>query len=167
MKNLIINLQAKMPDAENFKYYELIRSVTAKRLNIDNLPDKKQLRNLENLARFNLQPIRNEFGGILITSGFRTPELNIKIGGSEYSNHCRGEAADIEPLDDQVQMIRIIEWVYVNLDFRELIAEFFPYGWIHIAYRKYGNIKKLKLKDENHDYEEISMCDLMSLYPEV
>jgi len=164
-EEIVINLNDKIPGAPNFKYKEFIKSDTAKRLGIYNIPNQRQWNNIEELAKNNLQPIRDKFGRVRITSGFRSSELNMIIGGSIFSNHCIGEASDIEPVDD-IPLIVMIEWVYNNLQFRELIAEFFPDGWIHIGYRIGENIKKLKLKDEEHNYQEVTLDYLKSLYPD-
>ncbi len=160
------NLQDKIPGASSFKYGEFVRSEVATRLGIKNEPDEKQWQNIELLAREVLQPVRNKFGRIKITSGFRCEELNKRIGGSEFSNHCRGEAADIEPMEKGVTLFEVLEWIYENLEFRTVIAEFFTRdGWIHIDYRVGGNIKRLRLRDEKHKYEDVTMKFLKELYP--
>lgn len=149
--------------APNFKYREFIKSDTATRYNIKNEPTDEQWQNIEIVASQIIQPVRNEFGGIRITSGFRSPELCEKIGSSKKSNHTKGQAVDFEPIDN-VPMIKILEWISENCEFRELIAEFFPDGWIHVAYRLGGNIGKIKLKDPNHNYEEKNIEYIRSIY---
>jgi len=108
-----------------------------------------------------LQPVRDHFGRINITSGFRSPELCLAIGSYKVvggkpvvtSNHARGQAADIEPDDPSIPLIDIMNFIYNECDFRELIAEYFPGGWVHVAYREGGNAKILKLKDPDHNYK--------------
>lgn len=156
--------KGKIEGATNFTLPELCRSDTAIRFGLQNVPSIAQESNLILLARNCLQPIRDEFGGIRVLSGFRSVKVNKKIGGSEDSNHCRGEAADIEPTED-VKLIVIMEWICQNLEFRELIAEFFPFGWIHLAYRGGGNSRIIKLKDKDHDYSRIGLLELLTLYP--
>jgi hypothetical protein len=112
------NLNKKIPGAKNFRYKEFIRSDVAIRLGINNIPNEKQWRNIEKLAVNVLQPIRNKFGQIRITSGFRSIELNQAIGGSRYSNHCRAEAADVEPVDNNIKLVDIMEYIVENLEFR-------------------------------------------------
>lgn len=160
----MINLNDKIPGAPNFRYKEFIYSMTAIRKGITNVPTKEQWLNIERLAVNVLQPIRNEFGSIRITSGFRSKELNVAIGGSGSSNHCRGEAADIEPLKDGVSLLDIVIFVYEELDFRTVIAEYFPDGWVHIDYRNDQNIKRLKLKDKEHNYAHVTLDYLKDLY---
>lgn len=156
----------KLPSGSdsNFTYNELIKSDTAKRLGIKNEPNDIQWKALEALTINVLQPIRNKFGLIRVTSGFRSPELCLKINSNVNSNHTRGEAADIEPVDGRIKLFRIIEWIHDNLDYRELIAEFFPDGWIHVAYRNGGNNRTLKLKDNDHNYKVVTLDYIRKLY---
>ena len=159
------NLNDVIPGAPNFKYKEFVRSMTAKRKGIDNIPtDENVWKNLENLAVNVLQPLRNKFGRIRILSGYRCPELNVKIGGSATSNHCRGEAADIEPLEEGVELIDLVNYINNNLEFRWIIAEYFPDGWIHVDFRLGGNIKGLKLKNDTYHYAKVSPEFLNKLY---
>jgi len=157
-------LNAKIPGCPNFKYYEFIKSETAIRHNIDNTPTEEQWKSIELLARNVLQPIRNEFGPIHILSGFRSVALNILIGGSKYSNHCRGEAADIEPWNSDIPLLDIVKFINNTLDFRTVIFEYPKYGWVHVDYREGENLKKLKLKDSNHNYTEMSLLEIEKIY---
>ena len=152
-----MNLNNIIIGAENFKYKEFIRSSTATRLGISNLPNSDQWKKIELLVRNILQPIRNEFGPIRITSGFRSIPLCLAIGSSHYSNHARGEASDIEPYSDETSLIDIVNFIYNNLKFRTLILEYFPHGWIHVDCRENGNSKRLKIKDGNHHYKTVSI----------
>ena len=81
---------------KNFSYLEMIKSSTADRMGVSNEPTTEPVINLVNLCNFILQPVREEFGPIRISSGYRSPALNAKIGGSGKSQHCNGEAADFE-----------------------------------------------------------------------
>ena len=79
-----------------FKKEELIKSATATALGIDNTPTKEQAENLERLVHHVLDPLREAWQSpIYITSGYRSPELNRKVGGTKTSYHLRGMAADI------------------------------------------------------------------------
>lgn len=162
---MLRNLNSKLSMAPNFYYQEFVKSNTATRFDIVNIPGEKEWIKIEELAQHVLQPIRNHFGPIRITSGYRSPELNVKIGGSKFSNHCRGEAADIEPWNTkQVTLFEMVEWIYNNLQFRTLIFEYAPDGWIHIVYREGANPKRLKLKDKTHNYTTITISYLKNLY---
>ena len=148
----------------NFQYREFTRSDTALRRGIDNTPTEKHWESIERLTINVLQPIREKFGRVRITSGYRSPDLCIAVGSNPNSNHCRGEAADFEPLRSNVTLYQVLSWAYRNLDFRELIAEYFPHGWIHVAYRQGGNDKILKLKDNNHHYERVNLSYIQKIY---
>ena len=160
----IKNLNKRIPGAKNFRYKEFIRSDVAIRLGINNIPNDNQWKNIKRLAVNVLQPIRKKFGQIKITSGFRSVELNQAIGGSRYSNHCRGEASDIEPADTNIKLVDIMEYIVENLEFRTVILEFPMSGWIHCDYREGGNLKRIKLKDKNHHYKTVSMEYIRKLY---
>ena len=82
--------------SNNFRLSEFTRSDTAKRLGIENeCSSVEQVLNLAYLCHMVLQPLRDKFGPIRITSGYRCPELNHAVGGASNSHHLRGEAADI------------------------------------------------------------------------
>ena len=94
-----------------------------------------------------LQPLRDRFGSINITSGYRSPELNKAIGGSTTSDHCLGCAADFEV--QEMDNKTMAQWIAHNLDFKQVILEFYHEGdmhsgWIHCSYKKDNN-KKQKL----------------------
>jgi len=81
----------------NFSLAEMIKSETALRKGLDNTPGEVEIENLRVLCEQVLQPIRDAYGkGIKVNSGFRHPDVNAAVGGSRTSDHCRGQAADIE-----------------------------------------------------------------------
>lgn len=125
-----------MKVSKNFSLSEFTRSQTATRLGIENVPTNAHLRNIEELAKNILQPVRDEFGPTRITSGYRSQALNNRIGGSKYSQHSRGEAADFEV--PGVSNLEVAEWIRDNLVFDQLILEGFTgednSGWIHCSY---------------------------------
>ncbi len=161
-----LNEYIKMPDGQNshFTYKELVFSHEAIRKDIYNVPNERQWLNLEALVQNILEPVRLNFGPIRVTSGYRSAELCEAIGSSKASNHARGEAADFEPASRHVTLVEVLAWIYENLEFRELIAEFFPMGWIHVAFRAGQNQKILKLKDARHDYTPVTLDYVKSLY---
>ena len=162
--NSLRDLNAKIAGAEDFRYKEFIKSETATRLGIVNMPKEHAWQNIEKLAINVLQPIRNQFGPLRITSGFRTVQLCKTIGSSSTSNHVLGQAADIEPVNTKIRLFDILEWIHDNLEYRELIAEFFPEGWVHVAYRENANDRILKLKDSNHNFEKVNINDIRKYY---
>ena len=123
---------------------ELLFSETATRLGIDNTPTDQILFNLQTLIHEVITPIVNHFGDIKITSGYRSPELCLKIGSSIKSQHCLGMACDFEVLGVSNQEVSL--WIVKNLEFDQCILEYWSpenpnSGWIHISYNKSGNRK--------------------------
>jgi len=159
-------LSNKIPGAPNFTYGELIKSDAALRLGISNIPNELQWANLELVAQRILQPVRHEFGRIRITSGFRTSELCVAIGSTKKSTHTFGWAVDFEPINPNISLFNVLAWVYHNLEFDTLIAEYFPAGWIHCTHSNDPNMKRhrLKLKDATHNYDIVSIGNLRRLY---
>ena len=161
---MLRDLEKILPMAPNFKYKEFVISPTALRFGIVNEPNEQEWQSIERVAGNIIQPVRNQFGPLNITSGYRCVELCLKVGSSSTSNHTKGEAIDFEPVDNNIKMITIIEWIHKNLPYRELIAEYFPHGWIHVAFRLNGNNSQLKLKDADNNYSIITISDLIKLY---
>ena len=79
----------------HFKLVEFTRSATAQARHIDNTPNEEQIKNLKFLCDNVLEPLREQFGPIIIGSGFRCPALNTAVGGVKNSQHNTGEACDI------------------------------------------------------------------------
>lgn len=125
--------------SKNFNLNELTRSQTAIRRSIDNTPSLTVIDNLQVLVDKVLQPIRDEHGPVLITSGYRSVGVNEVIGGSNTSHHTRGMAADFTVSGKANKAM--CEWIRDNLKFTQLIWEFPTKenpeaGWIHVAYDK-------------------------------
>lgn len=160
----LVDLSDKVFGAPNFKYWELYWSDTALRKGISNIPSPEEWAKLEYFAQSILQPVRNEFGAMRINSCYRSVELCLAMGSNSKSNHARAEAADIEPYDSSIPLIKVMNWIHDNLEFRELIAEYFPNGWIHVASRIGGNDRFTKLKDPNHNFSLMSMSEINRLY---
>lgn len=153
--------------SKNFSWYEFFRSYVAIRKGINNTPHSPFVyENIERLTKNILQPLRDVFGPIYISSGYRNPELNDAVGGHKYSNHTIGCAADIEPLKRNVSLMDILEWIHKNCSYRELIAEYFPDGWVHVAYKEGYNNRQLKLRDAGHFYTPVSLVYLKEVYGE-
>jgi hypothetical protein len=129
----------------NFSLHELTKSEAALRHDMDNTPSPEALANLQALATAVLQPVRDHFArGVKINSGYRSPDVNAKVGGSRTSDHCQGMAADVEI--PGVANADLAEWVKDNLKFTQLILEFYTpgipdSGWVHVSYDP-GNLKK-------------------------
>ncbi len=132
---------------KNFTLAEMTKSETALRHDMDNTPGEKEIGNLKLLCEKVLQPIRDHYGkGVKVNSGFRHPEVNAKVGGSKTSDHCRGQAADIEI--PGVANAELAEWIKDNLNFQQLILEFYTpgipdSGWVHVSYVAEDNKKQV------------------------
>ena len=129
--------------SNNFTLAELVKSQTAIRKNIRNEPGTAEINNLIHLAETVLQPVREHFGkAVVISSGYRSPELCEAIGSSTKSQHAKGEAADFEiPGVDNMQLAM---WINKNTDFDQLILEFYEpgdpnSGWVHCSAVKEGS----------------------------
>ena len=127
--------------SRNFTLQELIKSDTAIRLNIDNNPNSDQIEKLKALCENVLQPVRDQFGRVKVTSGFRAPELCRAINSSENSQHAKAEAADFECLG--VDNAELADWIHKNLETDQLILEFYTpgepnSGWIHCSWISEG-----------------------------
>ena len=132
--------------SKNFALSEMVNSATAERFGVDNSPCVIHLVNLTHLAIRILQPVRDEFGVITINSGYRSPALNAKVGGSKTSQHCNGQAADFESFSTPNP--DLAKWIANNLEFDQLILEFYDginpnSGWVHCSYNLMGNRKKI------------------------
>ena len=126
--------------SRNFSLQELIKSDTAIRKGIDNNPNADQVEKLKALCENILQPVRDHFGRVKVTSGFRSPELCVAIGSSLSSQHSKAEAADFECMG--TDNAELADWIYKNLETDQLILEFYTpgepnSGWIHASYIPY------------------------------
>ena len=132
----------------NFTLSELTKSETALRHGMDNTPGETEIANLKTLAEKVLQPVREHYQrGVKVNSGYRAPEVNQKVGGSRTSDHCKGQAADIEI--PGVPNADLAQWITENLEFTQVILEFYTQGvpdsgWVHVSYDP-QNLKKQAL----------------------
>lgn len=127
--------------SKNFTLQEFTKSQTALRLGLDNTPEGEHLEAAQALFENVVQPVRDHFGPTIINSGYRGPDLNAAVGGSATSQHCKGEAADIEV--PGVANKDLAEWIVDNLDFDQCILEFYDpdipdAGWVHVSYKADG-----------------------------
>ena len=132
--------------SKNFTLKEFTKSQTAERRDIDNTPNDEHLENAEFLFGNFVQKVRDNFGPTTINSGYRGPELNEAVGGSKKSQHCHGQAADIEV--PGVSNYEVAKWITDNCDFDQVILEFYTpgipdSGWVHVSYKQEGNRKSI------------------------
>jgi len=124
--------------SKHITYAEAIHSNTAKRKGIDNTPNIKQVETMKLTAEKIFEPLREFVGGpIKVNSFFRSTELNEKIGGSKTSQHCKGQAIDIDDVYKYKTNAEMYHWIKENLNFDQMIWEFgtdMNPNWVHISY---------------------------------
>jgi hypothetical protein len=123
--------------SRNFTLTELTKSDTAIRKGINNNPNAEQIEKLKSLCENILQPVRDHFGRVKVTSAFRSVDLCIAIGSSANSQHARAEAADFECVG--VDNAELADWIHRELPYDQLILEFYTpgepnSGWIHCSF---------------------------------
>lgn len=122
--------------SENFNLKEMLVSQTASRNGYSEQwnPSTEVIVNLTKLAKAALQPIRDKFGVLTVTSGFRCLRTNRAIGSSDGSDHVRGYAADI--VSANFSELEIAKWIQRNINYDQLILEFGTLkspSWLHIS----------------------------------
>tara|TARA_Y100000004_G_scaffold172627_1_gene209660 strand:- start:222 stop:695 length:474 start_codon:yes stop_codon:yes gene_type:complete len=133
--------------SKNFSLKELTYSQTAIRNGISNLPNDEQLVNLTALCQRILQPVRDKYGVVSVSSGLRAEALNALIGGSKTSDHCYGRAADFEVKSEEISNLELAKYIQDTLEFKQLILEFYNKeegpnsGWVHCSFDAAGNNK--------------------------
>jgi hypothetical protein len=136
--------------SKHFELAEFIRSSTAKRAGISNMPTDAHLENIKLLCEKVLEPIRIHFARpIILSSGYRSAALNRAVGGSSSSQHCSGEAADIDMDGTNVTNAQIFNYIKDNLEFDQLIWEFGTDtnpNWVHVSYESNGRQRKQILR---------------------
>jgi len=136
--------------SKNLSLAEMISSESAKRKGIINTPTVDHLSNMRKLALNIFQPIREHFDvPVNISSGYRSLALNRVIGGALTSQHCSGEAMDIDMDGSKVTNAQVFNWIKDNLVFDQLIWEFGSNNnpdWVHVSYESTGKQRKQILK---------------------
>ena len=136
--------------SKHLELAELTRSESAKRVGISNMPTPEHVANLKKLADNIFEKIREHFGRpILISSGYRSIDLNKIIKGSKSSQHSTGEAIDIDMDGTDVTNKEIFEFIKFNVSFDQLIWEFGTDknpDWVHVSYESSGKQRKEILK---------------------
>jgi len=127
-----------MSISKHISYKEGVYSRTATRLGIKNNPNAEQMKNMIAIAEEVFEPLRMWVGGpIKINSFFRSPELNKAIGGSGKSQHCHGQAIDLDDTFGRATNAEMYEFIKKHLDFDQMIWEFGDEDnpdWVHVSY---------------------------------
>jgi len=137
--------------SKHFTLEEFEKSQTATRKGITNKAGSGEIKNLTDLWYEVLEPVRAKFDKpIIITSGFRSPELCEAIGSKATSQHAKGQAVDFEIAG--VSNLQVALWIENNVDFDQLILEFWKEGepnsgWIHVSYKDGSNRKQVLTYD--------------------
>ena len=136
--------------SEHISYKEGTNSTTAIRRGIDNTPNDEQLANMELIAKKVFEPLRKWVGGpVKINSFFRSVKLNKAIGGSGKSQHCHGQAIDIDDTFGVVANSDMYNYIKNNLNFDQMIWEFGDDeepNWVHVSYVSKEDNRKRCLK---------------------
>ena len=124
--------------SKHVSYKEGVYSITAKRLGLNNDPNSFHLNNMKVIAEKVFEPLRMHVGGpIKINSFYRGPELNKAIGGSSKSQHCEGQAIDIDDTYGNMSNADMYKFIKENLDYDQMIWEFGDNNnpdWVHVSY---------------------------------
>lgn len=149
----------------NFSLAEMTKSETALRHGLPNDPTPEVIQNLKLLCEKVLQPIREHYGtSIRVNSGYRAPEVNAAVGGSKTSDHCKGQAADIEIAG--IPNAELAEYINKNFEFTQVILEFYTQGipdsgWVHVSYDP-ANLKKQALTAVKKDGKTVYLPGLIA-----
>ena len=124
--------------SKHISYKEATRSNTAIRRGIENIPDVEELENMKLIAEKVFEPLRKWVGGpIKINSFYRSPELNVAIGGSKKSQHCHGQAIDLDDTYGHRSNASMFKHIRYNMDYDQIIWEFGDDknpAWVHVSY---------------------------------
>jgi hypothetical protein len=131
-----------MQISKHLSLAEVTRSESAKRLGIKNMPTPQHIENFKKLAENVFEPIREHFKHpIHVSSAYRSQALNAAIGGSLSSQHCKGEALDLDMDGTDITNKQIFDYIKDNIKFDQLIWEFGSKSnpdWVHVSYSSSG-----------------------------
>ena len=142
----------------NFTLAEFTKSQTADRKGIDNTPPQDIIPKLSFLATQILEPLREKIEKpIIITSGYRSPQLSLAIGSSQKSQHCKGEAVDIEAIG--MSTLNLAEMIINHFEFDQVILECYKKGdmnsgWVHVSLKSGDNRKEVLTYTKEKGYEK-------------
>lgn len=139
-----------MKISDHISFKEAVRSNTATRKGIENTPPQEIIEKMKITAKNVFEPVRNHFGiPIRVNSFYRSVRLNQAIGGSPWSQHCKGEAIDIDDTIGGLTNKQMFNFIKSNVDFDQLIWEFGTNqnpAWIHVSYKSPEKNRKIILR---------------------
>ena len=142
--------------SQNFTLAEMCKSQTAERKGIPNEPTDGQIEAPVMLCENILQPVRDEFGSFIVSSGFRSPELCLAIGSKVTSQHARGESADFEVANDDnhdlcvcIQDTPVCDQLILECYNGEMNS-----GWVHCSYAATDNRADVLTYDRTNGYRK-------------
>ena len=150
---------------KHFKLKHLIWSNDAKNRGLNNMPgidgnpsQTAVINNLKNLMNIVVDPIVDEYPDLVVTSGYRSKELNQAIGGSGTSQHCFGMAIDIQIPNKSSS--ELYDYIYFNISgWDQLIWEYPERGgiksWVHVSYSPYVNRRKTTLASDSTTFHDL------------
>lgn len=134
---------------KNFTLEELTITETG----LSNIPDNNAMERLLYLATYILQPIRDKCGILVVSSGYRSFEVNKAIGGALTSQHVLGEACDFIPQQEKIEDVFV--WIRANMKYGQVIEEHKNNkDWIHISLPRLGKKNNHAMIYENGIYRE-------------
>ena len=142
--------------SKHFKLSEFTKSQTAARLGIDNTPPEEVIPKLTFLCSQILEPLREKIDKpIIVTSGYRSAKLCEARGSNANSQHCKGEAVDIEALG--MSTLNLAEMIINNFDFDQCILECYTpgdmnSGWVHVSLTSGENRKEVLTYSKEKGY---------------
>jgi hypothetical protein len=128
-------------------YKDLIKSDTANKLKINNIPNQTIINNLNLLINKIILPVSKHFNKpISVSSGYRCLKLNSAVGGTADSQHVKGMAVDFTITGVSLELI--VDFIRHNLIFDQLILEKTPkHAWIHASLNAAKNRKQVLFFD--------------------
>lgn len=140
--------------SKNLLMSEMIATDTG----LKNIPSKAQEYKLFIMAQFQFQPLRDRFGAILVTSGFRNYWVNRRVSKEEDSQHTKAEAEDLVPL--KAKAIDLFKWIPDNIPFGQCIY-YEGENRLHLSMPRLDGKNQELFKYDGHNYIPVGLTDIV------